>query len=171
MELVRVARSNERLDEIWLQWDAQCERFGESFKDYATASMSVLRELAEEPETRSAAVFALVDESGAYLAICQVNVARIPGYDGPVLRLRHLVLAPEFDFSEEIPDDRYADVLAEVFTKVSLLSENTMAADHIKIHLRSRGDREFFKVFEEHLREEAAFATVRMQGAWLYITK
>lgn len=170
MEFKRLSRENELWRKLWLNWDAMCNAYDENFNEFAPSALSVLKPLAEDPQTDSAGVFGLIDGEDV-LAACQLNVARLLGYDGKVLRLRHLVLSPKFDYSDDISVKDYVEMLSEMFTGAVACAENEMAAEHIKLHVRSPADREFFNNFQEQLSKSATFRTVQMRGAWLYITK
>lgn len=168
MEFKRISQENGLWQKLWASWDKICSSYDEDFRDFAPSSLTVLQPLAESPQTDSSGVFALI-ESGETLAVCQLNVAWIKGYDSKVLRLRHLLLSPEFDFSDEITVARYVRILSEMFTGTVACANNEMPAKHIKLHLQSPADREFFKEIEEYLTKAATFNSVKMRGAWLYI--
>ncbi|MCK4713153.1 MAG: hypothetical protein KAT26_09760 [Marinosulfonomonas sp.] len=168
MEFVRISRENGLWDKLWADWDKICSSFGEDFQDFAPSSLTVLRPLAESPQTASAGVFALINE-GSTLAVCQLNVAFIKGYDNQVLRLRHLLLSPEYDFSDDVTVDKYVEILSEMFAGTVLCAQNELPASHVKLHLQSPADREFFKEIGQHLTKAATFSSVKMRGAWLYI--
>ncbi|HDR28646.1 hypothetical protein [Rhodovulum sp.] len=170
MEFERLSRENGLWTRLWLNWDSACSEFNESFSDFAPSALSVLKTLAEDPQTKSAGVFGVV-RGDDVLAACQLNVAGLPGYSGKVLRLRHLVLSPRFDFSEDTTVDDYVDVLSTMFAGTVRCAETAMPADHIKLHFRSPADREFFNRFQRELSGSATFGSVQMRGAWLYLTK
>ena len=165
---MRISQENGLWSKLWAEWDEICSSFDENFADFAPSSLSVLKPLAESPQTGSAGVFALIDQD-SILAVCQLNVAWIKGYDNKVLRLRHLLLSPEFDFSDEVTVDRYVQILSEMFTGTVSCANNEMPAKHVKLHLQSPADREFFKEIKKHLNKAATFNSVEMRGAWLYI--
>lgn len=171
MTFVRLSRGNASFDEMWARWSAICDVYRENFADFSPAALGELERLASEPPAAHAGVYALKGGDGEYLAVCQLNAAFLPGYEGKVLRLRHLVLNPAFEYSVEDMTSDYVRVLTEVFTGVVEVAEVGMPAEHIKIHLRSPGDRQFFNHFEVALKRSQVFASVQLQGAWLYITK
>lgn len=168
MEFRRISRENGLWDKLWADWDKLCTSFGENFQDFAPSSLTILRPLAESPQTATAGVFALIDE-GATLAVCQLNVAFIKGYDNQVLRLRHLLLSPEYDFSNTVTVEKYVQVLSEMFAGTVVCAQNELPAKHVKLHLQSPADRVFFKEIEQHLNKSATFSAVKMHGAWLYV--
>lgn len=168
MEFKRISRENGLWDKLWVDWDEICSTFNENFQDFAPSSLTVLKPLAESPQIGSAGVYALFDE-GAPLAVCQLNVAFIKGYDNKVLRLRHLLLSPEFDFSDDVTVENYVQILSETFAGTVLCAQNEMHAKHVKLHLQSPADRQFFKEIEQHLSKSATFASIKLHGAWLYV--
>ncbi len=169
MEFKRFSRDNGGWQALWVNWDAQCQDYLEDFSEFAPSSLSVLKALAEEPERPTAGVYGLT-RGEEVLAACQLNVAFLPGYDGKVLRLRHLILSPRFDFAPDVNVEEYVEVLAKMFAGTVRLAQGDMAAKHVKLHFRSPADREFFKEFREHLSMIGAFSSVQMKGAWLYIS-
>lgn len=168
MEFLRISRENGLWDKLWVDWDEICSNFGEDFQDFAPSSLTVLKPLAESPQIGSAGVFALFDKDSA-LAVCQLNVAFIKGYDDKVLRLRHLLFSPEFDFSDDVTVEKYVQILSETFAGTVLCAKSEMPAKHVKLHLQSPADRGFFKEIEQHLKTSAKFTSVNMRGAWLYV--
>lgn len=103
------------------------------------------------------------------MAVCQLNVAFIKGYDNKVLRLRHLLLSPKYDFSDDITVDDYVNILSEIFAGTIHCATDELPAKHVKLHLQSPADRQFFKEIEQHLNKSTTFSSVKMHGAWLYI--
>jgi len=167
--LKRATEKNGLWDEITLQWEAQCAAYDENFVDYATASLPVLADLAQGPELANQGVYSYCPE-GQHLAILQANAAFLPSYTGRVLRIRHIVFAPDFDFGINEVDD-YIDVLASVFVGSIDLSYGEMSAPHVKFHLRSPAERAFGTAFTTALGKDKAFKEVNMRGAWIYLSK
>src|SRR5690606_15735785 len=98
-------------------------------------------------------------------AICQANCTGLPGYDGPVLRIRFMLFAPDYDFGEKDLDD-YGMLLADLFLGVIELSEDVLQARYVKIHLRSPADRQFFTILGRGLEQSDHFDSVHVKGAW-----
>lgn len=169
MELKRISRDNELWNLLWKQWDDECTKYEENISEYATSAISTLKPLAEDPQYTSAGVFGLFDEARIE-AICQLNVTLLPGYTGPVLRLRHLVLAPKFDFDDDTTIGEYIDVLSSVFAGTIDQANGDMKADHAKLHFRSPADKQFFKNIEQSLKSNAVFSDVALKGSWLYVS-
>lgn len=147
------------------EWHQQCEDYEEDVDNYASASMPVLQALSETP-TRRAKVFVLLDEGHKPHAVFQANSARLPGFEGFVLRIRHLVLSPEYDYGKHEIED-YKTLLASCFGHACELARTSMQSDHVKFHFRTSADLYFFKAAYPSLLEEPAFKDVIMYGAWL----
>ncbi|WP_294930481.1 hypothetical protein [uncultured Paracoccus sp.] len=142
-------------------------RHGDEISDYAVSSLGVVEELANEP-TKNAKSLGLFDDTGRCHAICHANVTSLPGYEKPVLRIRHLLLAPDYDYGHLDASD-YARALTSVFSNVIGLAFGEMKAMHIKFHLRSPGDVSFFGALTDALSKIPTFRAVHMRGAWLYL--
>jgi hypothetical protein len=99
-----------------------------------------------------------------------INHADIPGHDGPVLRVRHILLSPDFDLGDAGVSE-YADALVGILMNVIALSENTLPARYIKFHARSPADMSFFAALGTALDSSGVFGKVEHKGTWLYITK
>jgi hypothetical protein len=156
-------------DDLCGRWRSTCEEHGEEFDQYAIGAMPVLRDLAAD-ERDGSGVFALRDGDGTYHAILQANSTLLPGYEGKVLRIRHLVASPSYDFGDHTLEE-YSRMLARVFAKVVRLSEESMPSPHIKMHLRSPADVQYFGQVGSFLGDSGLFSAVKMSGAWLYLTK
>jgi hypothetical protein len=154
---------------LWSQWDAECSEYDEDFSEYAAASLGVLKDLAEDPQIGSAGVFGMVRE-GRFMSACQLNSARLPGYDGKVLRMRHLILSPVLDFGDNGGDiNDYADILAATLSGVVEQARGAMTATNIKFHFRSLADRQFAELLREQIDAAGLFELVEIKGAWLYL--
>ena len=150
------------------QWGQQCADFEEDFGGYALDALPVLRDLAAKP-TPAAGVFALRRGGQEFEALCQANSTFLPGYTGKVLRVRHMLLAPRFDFGE-YPIEDYVSVLSAMFARSVYLAKSALPSDHIKFHLRSPADRQFFEAGLGIIQEHSEFDSVKIRGAWLYMT-
>jgi len=153
-------------------WNRQCAAFDDDLESYGEGWLQVLRDLAADAnaESRKAGIFALIDAQGFHWAVCQVNCAAIKGYDGPVIRVRHIILCPHIDYGEA-DITTYGSVLAGVFAEVYARSGRQWPAGHIKFHLRSPEDQKFFGLLSTALAGTDRFSSVSMKGAWLYVTK
>lgn len=166
----RISLENGRWRDLLVAWEAECSTYGENLEDYAVASLPTVKPLAEGVQTNSAGVYGLEGESG-YMALCQLNVGFIPGYRDKVLRVRHSIFAPRFDFDNTVTFQEYVNVIADLLTGVLAVSDAEMVAPNVKFHFRSPAEREFFQAFREAAEARGAFGDIQMKGAWLYIEK
>ena len=169
-ELVRVSRENGLWQKLLKEWNAQCEAFDENLDDYAVSSMAVIRPLAEATQTPNAGVYALT-ENDSFTGLCQLNVAFIPGYQDKVLRVRHIVHSPRFDFDDSVSIEDYTKFLSGLLVGVFHISNNEMRAPNIKFHFKSPAERLFFDKMKSAVKDSGIADTVEMRGAWLYIRK
>lgn len=149
-------------------WTAQCARHGEDFDQYATSSIPVLADLAAAP-TDTAAVFALMDEDGVHHGVFQANAAYLPQTVGRTMRIRHLILSPDYDFGRYAVFS-YAETLSAILGHSLSICRSTIPCKHLKFHLRSPADQQFFNSLSRELSGIGHFETVKMVGAWLYLT-
>ena len=170
MALTRLSAHDGSWFELNGQWEQACYTYNEDIGDYATASLPVLDELATATPKKNAGVFAATS-GDTYLAALQANRAYLPGYDGPVLRVRHIVTAPKYDFDASVTVKEYEDLLVEVFLGVLDLSIAELEAPHVKFHLKSPAEREFGERFTNAAKKFEVFTKCEMQGSWIYLTK
>lgn len=169
-EFLRVSNENGHWQKLMQQWSDQCETFLEALDDYAVASLPALRPLAESAQVSTAGVYSVLVE-GKYLGVCQLNAAFLPGYDGRVLRVRHIVHCPEFDFSEQITLEDYVNFLTNILVGVFEISAQEMQAPYIKFHFKSPAERAFFEHLKTSIESLPLIDKVEMKGSWLYIKK
>ena len=169
MQFVRLHEA----DGSWIRflgdWEAQCTSLGEDFESYQVSLIGVVQDLAKADSNEDAAIYAL-EEDGRFHALCQVNVTMLPGYTGRVLRVRMMYFAPLYDFGE-LDLEAYISVVVRMFTEIMTLSDGHMQAPHVKFHLRSPADRQFFAAIGTDFENKKTYESVTMRGAWLYITK
>ncbi len=171
MNLKRLQKNDGTWDRFRTQWQEQCGVYEEEFENYASASLGTLEdECGDGTENLDSGVFALADDSGTYHAACFLNSAHIKGFVGKVLRVRHLVLSPYYDF-EDLALEQYATTLAHAFTSILKVSEKELDSKHIKIHYRSPYDRTFFAAFALTIKSSSGFESVESKGMWLHLTK
>ncbi|MFG6566654.1 hypothetical protein [Sulfitobacter sp. 1A13679] len=170
MSSIRVSYQNQEWHRLVREWSAECDEFEENFGEYATASLPVLDELASSAQTPAAGVFGY-EEEGSFKAVYQANSSFLPGYVGKVLRIRHIVLAPKFDFSDEFDIDDYINVMIGVFAGAILLADGELMAQHVKFHLKSPAEREFGQKFIQAAGKQPVFAKAEMRGSWIYLSK
>lgn len=156
--------------EMEAHWASECDKYEENFEDYAVASLPVLRELAMETPRKGAGVFGL-PSGDSFDVLCQANSTFLPGFKGKVLRIRHIVLSPKFDFSDEVDLDDYANALAALFAGAVGLADSEMPSDHVKFHLKSPVERTFGEHFKDAVHQQNAFEKVSMRGSWIYLSK
>lgn len=167
-DIVRLLKSDRSWDTFKDDWEAQCSAYDEEFSSYAEGTFAMVGDLVEK-EDKAAGLFA-IKLNGVHVSMCQLNKASIPGYSSPVLRVRYMTLSPEYDYGDKNIDE-YADVLVATFAMVLAVSNKIMEAKHIKFHLRSPADRQFFALLGKGFDESDMFHSVQVRGAWLYVTK
>lgn len=152
-------------------WKRETEALGEDFEIFSAIPVSVFQQIAEK-DAKNTRLYAAQAEDGTFGAVCMLNHAWIPGYDGPVLRVRHILLSPKFDLTD-LPLSEYSDVLNTILSGVILCSDqdDMMKANHIKFHARSPADMQFFAEVGKELSGAEVFHSVQARGAWLYISK
>ncbi|RWP62135.1 hypothetical protein [Mesorhizobium sp.] len=169
-EFVRLLEEDGTWANFEADWQAQCDKYEEDFEGYAEATFSVIRDLIRT-EKKKAGVFAL-KMNGSFVAMCQVNKAGLPKYDSPVLRVRFMTLSPEFDLADKSFHE-YGDVLSSLLAAVLELAywNEELACMHVKFHLRSQADQQFFATLGKGLQDGNYFESIKTRGAWLYITR
>jgi hypothetical protein len=171
MKLSRLNRADGTWNQFEESWRTECAKYDEDFDTYAQASLNTLREECDDGVAdRDSGVFALVDDDGRHHAACFLNRAAIPNYVGKVLRVRHFVLSPYYDF-EALELEAYSETLSQYFFALFACSGDELVAPHIKIHYRSPYDRNFFAAFGINMRGTGHFQTVESKGMWLHLTK
>lgn len=167
--LNRLTKTDGSWEQFESDWSQQCATYDESLDGFSPAHFPML-ELAATDDRRCGA-FALKDSSGKHIAACQLNITPLPGYVGPVIRLRFLTVCPEFDFGV-LSQEGYSALLGKFLIGVLQLSEeNDWTSNHIKFHLPSPGDQTFFGALTGPLMATGNFDKVCVQGSWLYISK
>lgn len=155
-------------NDLLKNWKSQCDE--EDFEIFQDGIFKVLSDLVESPEDGAAVLSSSLGEETPI--ICQVNTKKIKGYKGPVLRVRHLLLSPYYDLND-VTNVQYGKVIVNMFNAIVEISDNhpKLKAKHIKFHLRSSTDQQFFTAIGDGLRRSEKFKTVQSKGAWLYVTK
>lgn len=170
-KFVCLGKDGATYDDLLRSWKAETEALGEDFEIFSDIPVSVFQQIAEK-DADNTALYAAQAEDGSFGAVCMLNHARIPGYDGPVLRVRHILLSPKFDLTD-MPLSEYSDVLFTILSGVIVYSDDDekMRANHIKFHLRSPADVQFFAAVGKALSGAQIYRSVQSRGSWLYITK
>lgn len=171
MKLDRLSKADGSWQKFEATWQSECAKYGEDFDSYAEASLRTLRDECDDAEIDpNSGVFSLTDDEGRHHAACFLNNAQIKGYSGYVLRVRHLVLSPYYDF-EDLEIEEYSSILGQYFVALINCSESTLISKHVKIHYRSPYDRTFFATFVTIMKATSHFQTVESKGMWLHLTK
>lgn len=166
--LVKLSSNGDSWSDLLDDWERQATDLGENF-DRDVYPNSLFSPLLNGGD-KNAGIFAL-KSGGTFLAACQLNAAYLPNYTEPVLRMRHLTVCPTLDLSDD-GGESYGRALVDVFFEVVNLcmEEGDMAAKHIKFHLPSPADRQFFAAVGRALQGKNVFGSVESKGAWLYIS-
>lgn len=153
------------------QWARECHGFDEDYSSFVPSTMPMLAEqIAECATDKWSGVYGVTNESGEYEAICFLNGAFIPKFTERVLRVRHLILAPKYDFGD-YSEEEYAGLLSNVFESVLDISDSELLCPHVKVHFRSPADVAIFRDFASNLDKLSHFSAVKMVGSWLFISK
>lgn len=80
-----------------------------------------------------------------------------------------MLLSPTLDYGE-LPIEAYAWVMSRMFSRTVYLAIKDMPSEHVKFHMRSPADRQFFQSALSTLKDLEIFSNVAMRGAWLYLT-
>lgn len=171
MKLIRLNKADGTWDALERQWSAECDMFNEDYVSYAMASVTTLREQCDDGEIdKDTGVFALQCDRSKIHAACFLNSTLLKGYDGKVLRVRHFVLSPYYDFAE-LDEDDYTEVLAHFWNALISCSDETIPCPHIKLHYRSPNDRQFFATLAMQLRIAGQRWKIDSKGMWLHLSK
>lgn len=170
-KFLRLGEEGTSYEGLLASWRTETEALGEDFEIFSAIPVSVFQQIAEK-DANSTALYAARANDGSFGAVCMLNHARIPGYDGPVLRVRHILLSPKFDLTD-VSLSEYSDVLFTILSGVIHCSDHDdrMKANYIKFHLRSPADVQFFAAVGKALSGASVYRSVHSSGAWLYITK
>ncbi len=167
----RLLHSDGSRGELLDNWRHQCHEFDEDFETFTPATIPSLGEQIEVcANERWSGVYAVENEKGEVDAVCFLNGAFIPKFTGRVLRVRHLILAPKYDFGD-YSQEQYASLLSNVFESVLKMSDSQLPCSHVKVHFRSPADVALFRDFAPNLNEGSHFSSVKMVGSWLFVTK
>lgn len=166
-EFVRLLEETGTWAEFEADWRRQCEANNEEFENYAEATFAVLREIIVD-QHKDAGVYAL-RTGGKFVAMAQLNRAMLPGYDGYVLRVRHLTICPDIDLGSGT-ENPYPRVLVDTLFAVVNVARHGMHARHIKFHLRSPADVSFFSALGDGLADGNVFESISTKGMWLHVT-
>jgi len=168
MDIVRLLDSDGTLSEFDADWANQCATVGEDCETFAQAPTSVIRQFARTGSDKEWAI--AIKEDGRFLAAaCAIRAMQKP-FSGWVLRIREVTVCPLLDYGN-LGENCYVDTLIAILNGALKLSESSLQADHIKLHLRSPADAVFFRAFGHTLDSKDVFAATEAHGAWLTISK
>lgn len=163
-------------DELESDWSDQAGRSGNRAEAGANGSFRLLRDLASEPQpaggTRGAVAvsgFRSITDRRFYAA-CMLNAAELSGHPGLSLRVRHLVESPLLA-SGVLGPAFYADVLISTLGLISMVARRDLQARHVRIHFGHPPDRLVVGACRKALERIAPDASIKMRGAWLYLTR
>lgn len=168
MEVVRLLESDGTLAAFDADWKSQCAEVGEDCDSFGQGTVPMIRRFASTDNNKEWAV-AVVDGDRFLAAACFIRAIQKP-FSGPVLRIRELTVCPLLDYGN-LDEIFYGNTLVSVLQGAIKLSERNLQAQHIKLHLRSPADAEFFREFREKLDSAGAFASTAAHGAWLIFSK
>lgn len=171
MNLERLNRSDGSWDDFESQWQNQALQYDDEPEFFSAGSLVTLKtECCNGQQDKDSGVFALKDEHGEFHAACFLNCTPLKGYVGKVLRVRHTVFSPYYDY-EDLELEEYAIALTQMFHGIVDASNETLPSKHIKLHYRSPHDRPLFAAFALNMKHAKVFKNVDSKGMWLHITK
>lgn len=168
MEIIRLQACDATLEQFEADWAAQCETISEDFDSYAPSSLPVIRDFAKRDAANEWAV--AIRDGDRIMAVAYAIRTMQKPFTGYVLRIREVTVCPLLDYGE-LPENAYVDTLIAILNGAIKLSESSLRALHIKLHLRSPADAVFFRAFGNTLDSKGVFAATEAHGAWLTITK
>lgn len=168
MQIKRLQTSDGSLAAFEADWVAQCEEVGDDFDTYAQSSTGTIRDFAARGSDKEWAV--AIEHEGRILAIaCAIRATQKP-LNGWTLRIREVTVCPLLDYGK-LDENTYVDTLIAILNGAIKLSESSLGAQHIKLHLRSPADAVFFRAFGNTLDSKGVFAATEAHGAWLTLSK
>ncbi len=170
MEIVRLLTSDDSWDKFEKEWANQCEEVGDAFDSYGAGPVSVTRQLAQNGSQTEWAIALFDAKNNRSVACACAILATQKGYTGKVLRIREVIVCPLLDYGS-LPETEYVDTLIGLLNGAVKLSESSLKAKHIKLHLRSPSDAIFFRAVGKSLDSQGVFAATESHGAWLSFTK
>jgi hypothetical protein len=155
------------IDKSWpalkSQWQAECSALKEDFSTFAVGTFGALNSLAAQ-DTEKSGLYGLQTKSG-YDAFCQVNRLLSAKFDGPLLRARFVTVSPRYDFGQQSMAE-YGQVLVTLFSGAVWLAGTEQPARHVRFHLRSPADGQFFHGISAAL-ASSPFSQFGIQGSWI----
>ena len=168
MDIVRLLASDNSWQSLCEDWTSQCNEIGDCFETYAPSSFEVIKRHAD---TESQWEWALgVQVENRFMAIAYAHRTMQKPFEGHVLRIREVTVSPFLDYGKAT-ELEYSNTLIALLNGAVKLSETSLRAKHIKMHLRSPADSVFFRAFGNTLDSKGVFASTEAHGAWLTIPK
>lgn len=168
MDVIQLRADDGSLAKFKEDWSDQCETVGDDFDTFCDGSVDAVENFAQNPTDKEWAI-AIVD-GGRIMAVAVAIRAMQKPLSGWTLRVREVTVCPLLDYGE-LGDSIYADTLVELLNNAIKLSESSLRADNIRLHLRSPQDAMFFRAFGNTLDSKGVFASVETHGAWLTFVK
>lgn len=161
MRLMPISDADRSWSALKSQWRKAADAAEQDFSTYATGAFAALDPLMQ---TGKAGLYGLYDGSAAQ-AFCQVNKLLMPKFEGPVLRVRFMTVAPAYDLGLMTPAS-YGQLLVELFSGMVWLSRQTFSASHILFNLRSPADAQFLAPLQSPV-PNSPFQRFAINGAWV----
>jgi hypothetical protein len=168
MKIIRLRFSDNSWNKFVEDWTIQCVAVGDKFADYATSSVNVIKEFAENEVPDQWAIG--LKSGDQFMAIAFAIRTTQKGFNGKVLRIREVAVCPLLDYGS-LSETEYVDTLIGLLNGAVKLSERDLRAKHIKMHLRSPSDAVFFRAVGNTLDSKGVFEATAAHGAWLSFTK
>lgn len=168
MDIVRLQVADGSWQRLEDDWEAQCAEIGDLFSNYASSSLIPIKAIAENAAVDDWAI--ALTNGGRFMAVAYAIRTTQKPYVGKVLRIREVTVCPLLDYGA-LPETDYVDTLIGLLNGAVKLSETSLRAKHIKLHLRSPADAIFFRAIGNTLDSKGVFEATATHGAWLSFTK
>jgi hypothetical protein len=120
--------------------------------------------------SNSEAIFC-INEGNSPVGAFRITYTFIPGYSDKILRIRHILMSPSYEYGEKTVED-YGRVLSGIVLEAVKLTDGDYRSQHIKLHMRSIADRQFFQFFADSAALPSATGiSIQVKGSWLHIDK
>lgn len=167
MDLLPLSESDKSWQSLQAQWRGESADLKDDFSTFAVGTFGALNPIAQEDVTKSG-LYGLHDGK-SFKAFCQVTRLLMKGYDSPVLRARFATVSPKFDLGTHNMAD-YVQVLTHLFSGIVWLARSRMPAKHVRFHLRSPADAQYFFGLASTSLEGNPFSKFEIRGAWIECT-
>lgn len=167
MQLVPITEIDRSWSKLKSQWETESASLREDFSTFAVGTFSALDPLAFK-DARESGLFGLRHED-SFVAFCQVSRLLVKKYTSPMLRARFVTVSPKFDFGVASLEE-YANVLVQIFSGVVWLARSQLPASHLRFHLRSPADAQYFAGLQACSIEQNPFREFGIRGSWVECT-